>query len=221
MIEEIISHQLILKACESKRNQVHVVKGMDESLYVLKRMQDENSRKQEIKFLQLLRDNGVAVPCIIETCGEYILLEYLEGETYLEKYEELEADIASEKEIAGLIHMLLDWIEQFYQVTKKYYNKQIIIQDINFRNFIVDQDRIYGVDFELCKEGDIVGELGKIVAFAFLYEPIGTLWKQRFVDCFIQIASQKFCINREELEHVYYNQLEKITNRRKRNTPFD
>lgn len=35
----------------------------------------------------------------------------------------------------------------------------MVMQDINLRNFIVQKDRIYGIDFELCEEGCITEEL--------------------------------------------------------------
>ena len=235
MIIELLKDNCIVANCISKRNEVMLVKDENGDLYILKKMSQIQEQKYELELLQLLHENGVAVPRIIEVWENYILMEYIEGDLLLEVYEktELLETHAEEKtdnsigeglfncgnkinqEMSSLIiEILFDWLEKFYQATRKYYGKQWILNDVNFRNFIIQEKKIYGIDMELCGPGVIEDDLGKMAAFAENYIPSNTEWKQGFVKLFIDSGIERFHVDRDSVELFYRKELNEIRKRR-------
>ena len=178
----------------SKRNEVFRIVEEGKS-YILKRFTDQKDMKREIEILELLNNKGIKVPLILGMKENALFLEDLGTNTLLEWYETQE-----KKKLLSygeMLRKLLEWIKQFYSVTSEYYEEQMILTDINFRNFILKDEEIYGIDFEQVQPGRIEVDAGKIVAFALTYEPVMTKWKWCFCNEFIEIFSTEFNMNKD------------------------
>lgn len=216
MIKEILMRNSIFEVCISKRNEVNIVQDDQGVKYVLKRMHDRTLLKNELELLQLLYENGVAVPCVIEVWEEYILLEYIEGPLYLEVFQEMEQGAALQVSRCQLVSLLLDWLDEFYKITCSQYGKDIIINDVNFRNFIMKDGKLYGVDMELCEPGRIESDLGKIAAFALMYYPEQTDWKKEYIQELMEQSACRFGIGKDVINSCYISELEILKKRRKK-----
>ncbi len=218
MISEIIQYGLKIETYQSKRNHVCLVQ-YKEHKYVLKEMNDQSLWKKEIGVLRQLSSAGVSVPCIIEAEYPYIVLEYLDGELLLDLFNEYEEKCCGQSDMQQLIEMWLEWLEGFYNTTKLLFGETYICLDINFRNYILREKncrlQMYWIDFEQCRPGIIEEDMGRIMAFALMYEPVDTEWKKEFIRLFVKMAVERFDLNKALVQKEYEQELLAMKIRRK------
>lgn len=179
----------------SRKNSVFLVKTSHpdekEKYLVCKKYSRPASMPGEIKMLCLLKKKGVPVPQIYGTGEDYILLEYLEGPLFLDYFCRQESIGGSESRSLNesayqSIYSLCHWFKGFYRASREIAGKQLIMGDVNFRNFIM-REKIYGIDLEECREGKIEEEVGSLCAFALTYDPSFTLWKMAMIGELIRV----------------------------------
>ena len=64
-----------------------------------------------------------------------------------------------------MLEQLAAWFVNCYRILDDFYGYSIALNDVNLRNFIA-AERIYGLDFEDCRAGTKVEDMGKFCAFA-------------------------------------------------------
>lgn len=197
----------------SKRNKVYRIKEGDKS-HILKIFTKTESLDKEVQVLRLLNDKGLPVAKILETNESSIILEDLGESTLLSIYEELEKN--NDKAYGYLIKEILSWLEGFYKVTQAYYGKECILLDMNFRNFILKEGRIYRIDFEEVTFGKKESDIGKLLAFGLTYNPKETEWKKDFEKDFIKQMENSGLYDVERVIAERDLELEKIKKRRKK-----
>lgn len=215
MVRVDLFNYVVEKKFTSKKNNVYLLNSAqsdekDEYL-VYKKYSCPNRMQKEVEMLSMLKDNGLPVPQILVIGEDYIGLEYLEGALLLDCYCDLEsADGSSSKSLHEsaylFIYALCSWFKNFYKVVRDITGKQIIMGDVNFRNFIV-KDVIYGIDFEECWEGSIEEEIGSLCAFALTYDPSFTIWKTTMVNELQRIFSEELNLDKELVKKEITNQL--------------
>ncbi len=178
--------------------------------WIEKGYRKESSLKKEYKILKLLKQNGVRVPEIYCSYDKKLFLEYIEGKTLLKYIEEFEEKNIKGIQVDRIINYLLDWLTRFYDT----FSGNYIMEDINFRNFIIKNNFIYGLDFEECKPGEKERDIGRMCAFAITYYPPFSEWKKYYIKKFLHISMKYFDLDIEKIKNVYREELMAIEKRR-------
>ena len=194
----------------SKRNKVMRVVG-DNNTYILKKFENHENYIREKEILNILKNANVNVPLIIKAEQSSLYLEDLGEETFLDWYEESEKQNTLD---ISIIYKLSSWIKSFYEAVFDCCNEQIVLYDVNFKNFIITDTKIYGIDFEQSQAGSIAEDAGKLSAFALTYNPSMTEWKIKFRNIFIDILSKELNIEKEKIITEEKKELKAIEKRR-------
>lgn len=196
----------------SKRNDVYRIIDGDKK-YILKEFKDLSDIKKETECLMLLKGCNINVPEIISIDNNILILEDLGYLTLLDWYEDNEKK--NSNDYKDMIIKLCKWMKSFYDVSLVRHNRQIILLDVNFRNFIIKGNEIYGIDFEQSSEGNIESDLGKLAAYALTYYPIMTKWKVNFTDELINTLSIVLKVSKKIIIEEKEKELNNINIRRK------
>lgn len=194
----------------SKRNKVMRVVGYNNT-YILKKFENHENYIREKEILNILKNANVNVPLIIKAEQSSLYLEDLGEETFLDWYEESEKQNTLD---ISIIYKLSSWIKSFYEAVFDCCNEQIVLYDVNFKNFIIVEGKIYGIDFEQSQAGSIAEDAGKLSAFALTYNPSMTEWKIKFRNIFIDILSKELNIEKEKIITEEKKELKAIEKRR-------
>jgi tRNA A-37 threonylcarbamoyl transferase component Bud32 len=166
----------------SKRNNVFRIVE-DEGTHILKKFENRENYIKEKEVLGVLKKAGVNVPSIIKAEDDHLYLEDLGEVTFLDWYEEEEKNNSLD---LSMVYRLCAWLKDFYSAVFDFYKKQFILYDVNFKNFIIHDNKIYGIDFEQVRPGHIYEDAGKLSAFGLTYDPPMTGWKNNFRNIFIE-----------------------------------
>lgn len=228
-IYENIDSYIIKKKFKSRKNEVCLVDLKKTNGHIIpsvfkKYINSTKSKSKESFLLKVLAENGLSVPKIYFEGIDYILLEYIAGDTFLDTLIDLEKNqgenIDNEKNYIVFFE-LFAWLQRLYSITKETMGKGYIFEDINFRNFIVS-DKIYGIDLEDChcrayKERDG----GRFCAFLLTYSPSFTSWKIKATKQAIEILTKEFGHDSELLKKEINKEFIEIQKRRKMKIPDD
>ena len=187
----------------SKRNNVFRIVE-DEGIYILKKFENHENYIREKEVLSILKKAGINVPSIIKAEENYLYLEDLGEVNFLEWYEEQEKNNALD---ISMVYNLCSWFKDFYSAVFEFYKKQFILYDVNFKNFIICDNKVYGIDFEQVRPGHIEEDAGRLVAFGLTYNPSMTEWKMNFRNIFIDILSNELNIEKEKIISCPFSKL--------------
>lgn len=151
--------QITLLKQLSRSDKVHLAKNDKGDLVVIKKYKDMNSKKIETVILNQLSVSGYA-PKIIEQGADYIMYEYIEGDSFQDKF----TRYTMSDDEAGLIRLaneLSVFLQIFASLADGY-----IINDISFTNFIIKDGRCYGIDYDSVDMGMQYTDIAKVVAYA-------------------------------------------------------
>jgi len=176
---------------------------------IIKDFGKETERLQaELNGMTVFKDFS---PEIFYSDDRYIVHEFIEGETMLSVFEELER---SGKDPACLISGFVTFLEDMYKSAPGY-----ILSDINFTNFIIKEvsgDYTFRfVDYESVSKGKVEEDIGKIAAFALTYDPAFTDWKYDFALRYIENSLSALNISEEKIYKYLENELKAMNDRRK------
>lgn len=218
-----IRKYFIDKRYESKKNNVYLIKaytyGSQEVHYVLKYYPVIHNMHKELEFLELLMDK-VAVPEVLFHGNRYLILEHLDGILLLDALFSHEGDSPLTCFIKTdiLLNEFVRWLRGFYSTAKTSSGCQIILGDVNFRNFIFNE-KIFGIDFEDCRAGYIEEDAGRICAFSLSYLPAFTEGKIEVTRKLLSMLIEALELDRglaiKEIEKELYS----ISKRRKLSIP--
>ncbi|HHU77008.1 MAG TPA: hypothetical protein GXZ24_08990 [Firmicutes bacterium] len=209
----------------SRKNNVYLVAqggaGAQSKKYLVQKRHTRLERMSgEAKMLEMLKSRGVAVPGILGRGENYLLLEYLEGELFLDYYCRQEiadgpASSAPGQSVSKAINRLCSWFRDFYTAARKTASRQLIMGDVNFRNFIISgEGKIFGLDLEECREGQIEEDLGSLCAHALTYSPTFTPWKWGMVSRLSHLFCDAFNLERDLVKKEIQKELGVMANRR-------
>ena len=196
---------------KSKRNQVHRIIE-DNRSYIKKTFTESENMRKEIQVLRALKKEGCNVPEILEVFEDTLYLEDLGEVTLLDWYERKEKE--NTVDYVDMIEKLCEWMKSFYSITYNCYDQSMILSDVNFRNFLIKDNEIYGIDFEESHAGNIETDAGKLAAFSMTYHPEMTKWKLRFAEELEKILSLELNLNKELVMKEKEKELRQIKNRR-------
>jgi len=206
------------KEFKSKKNTVSLFLGEDSRgnyhRWIEKVYKEKSNLEKDFNFLKILKKNGVKVPQVYchEKNENLVIMEYIQGTILLNYIENFEKNNIKDERLKKVINILLNWLNDFYSVF--YENSDYIMEDINFRNFIIRDNTIWGLDFEDCVQGRKERDIGRICAFAVSYNPPFSRWKINMVKIFLQMSLNSFDLNIMEIEKAFWEELKAIEKRR-------
>jgi tRNA A-37 threonylcarbamoyl transferase component Bud32 len=171
----------------SRKNQVTLENGA-----VVKRYADKSALLREEQALKRLYHAGLAVPLLLGGGEDFLLMEYISGETYEALTERMTPDKA--EALAG-------WLEKYHRIAG------CLKGDVNLRNFLWTGKECVGLDFE---DIPIMGEpeidMGKMIAFALTYKPSFSAAKAEcarlMLKAFVKAGGRKEKIREFYLEEI-------------------
>ena len=217
-----LSCYTVERKIDSRKNDVYLLKtnksGEEEKHLIYKKYSDPEKLPVEKEMLKLLHDKKVAVPQIYSIGEDYMLIEYLGGPLLLDFFcwqENIRGavDDALRGPTYQIIYSLCSWFRDFYSALREDGGRQLIMGDVNFRNFII-REKVYGMDLEECREGKIEEEIGSFCAFALTYSPPFTPWKSAMVRELLRVFSEEMKLDRAELKEETRKSLSLMFQRR-------
>ncbi len=215
-----IKEYTILDKFSSKKNEVHKVRcifdiGDPPANIVVKKFKGKRWQcrlKREYTVLKGLENLKIPAPKVYLKCKNSLLLEYIQGRNFLELLEESERK--KRRIPQDLIYGLCGYIYTFNKDFKETYWKDYILGDINLKNFLVEGEKFYKVDFEECKEGNAVEDAGRLCAYFLTYRPEFSQWKSRVFKDIYSILTKDFNMDKEKLVNEIFKEFEAMQKRR-------
>lgn len=187
----------------SKRNQVTYHKKGD---LVRKKFFDPEAFTCEVQvYQQFIGANKVHTPKILkmDPIALVITVEYIHGPLLLDCLTEAESQ-GNVKEALELLSHLFVWIEAAH----KRLGEAMVFNDVNLRNFIYADQKLYGIDFEQVSHGNQRRELAMLLAMYLQYDPVDSEFKKTVVNQFIEARDTQWAQWMDDCK-------EEILNRRK------
>lgn len=110
---------------------------------------------KECRNLMQLKSIGINVPQVLSCLNGLLVLEYIPGVTA--QY------LSSILDKGVWIHELAEWFSRLHSITKG--NNNLLKGDVNLRNFILSNKRIYGLDFEEMTYGNFMEDISDACLF--------------------------------------------------------
>jgi tRNA A-37 threonylcarbamoyl transferase component Bud32 len=192
----------VLEKFNSKRNSVFKVKFYNSSLnesskdifekkyqddknngiFIMKKYSTNNADnlEREYRNIKMLQDSGVLVPKVIHKENDTLFFEYIQGD--------LVGDLVERQSIGIWIDEFALWLANLHKISGRSGN--LLKGDVNLRNFIYAEGRIYGLDFEDLCYGDVRTDLGNICFFILTDTPSFTRKKHIIMRRFLQSYEQ-------------------------------
>lgn len=159
----------IIKKFWSKRNNVFLFEENDR--YFIKKV-FSTDRIFENELSSIIALQNTCVPKIISYEKNQIIMEYISGENLL--------DTISDFKITDMSSLAIS-LSTYLQEIKE---KNLLPGDLNFRNFIIKNNRCYGIDFEEYKNYDFDLCITRAISFLLLYDNIPFEKKLIFLNAF-------------------------------------
>lgn len=209
----------LLRRFDSKNNKVALFSFLKEEnreeSWIVKKYQDPDRCQKEAEILGVLDTAGLAVPKIMYIAADYLVLEYLEGVTFLEWLENAEKAGWAREQYLACLHDFAHWFKAFYRVSAENFSPGLIFGDVNLRNFLLGE-QFYGLDFEDCRPGLPAEDLGCFCAYILTYDPAFTWWKYQFVAAVKEEVLPKLGLDWRPVFCELQKELERMSRRRKR-----
>ncbi|MBA1334480.1 MAG: hypothetical protein HPY66_2329 [Firmicutes bacterium] len=211
---------------DSKKNDVYKIRAVhlngENKAYIVKvYAEPHNAADREAELLTGLHDRGVAVPELYYRGENFLVLEFLNGPTLLDIISDLEGRPDSGPVYTGsygLAVHLCRWLKDFYRAVPEITGSSTIFWDMNLRNFLITY-RVYGLDFEDCREGCIEEDAGRLFSYIITYLPAFTSYKMRFAKQIIDILGKEMDLDSERVAWEIGKELKAIGVRRNMEIP--
>lgn len=217
----------IKRRFNSRKNQVYLLEKRNSPTgtfheIVVKKYPSRERLEKEVALLQMLHSTGLTVPAIILVQENLVFLNYVNGILLLDYLEECEEKDASVPEMLDITVKLTNWLRDFYTLTKLHYGQVYSYGDLNARNFILTEDRIWGIDLEdASSEESPEYDLAGLCANLLTYDPPFTAWKLALARMLYDQFSMIIPLDREHFLELWDPLLKSLALRRKVQIPQD
>ncbi len=140
---------------ESKKNDVRCQDGR-----VIKRFENEKSFMREVACLKKFQSLNVPQIVSFDKTEKVVETEFVAGNLLIDEFM-----TATIKRVRELADMVADFIVGFNTI-----DPTLIAGDENFRNYIVDGKKLYRLDFENAKKGNVLKSLSMLSSFCCCYD---------------------------------------------------
>ncbi len=123
-------------------------------------------------------------------------------------------EIKNHYETAYLILVkFFKWLYTFHKL-KIFEESKHVLYDVNFRNFIICEDQVFGIDFEDVQVGLQINDYIKAIAMYLLYDPIESSFKKRVVNQLLLYLDEQESYKIDVLNNMINKEIGNIKNRR-------
>lgn len=164
----------IIKKYTTKRNKVFLAERFGKR-YIIKRYGSVASLESEFKVLRALAGKA-NVPRAIHRLDNEIVMDYIAGDSLADHYKN-----DTLLQMPMLAKAFAKFLKDFIAALPGY-----IINDINYRNYIINNNICYGLDFEFITEGTKKKTVAEAVAFGLLADNVEEEKKKSFLTIFMQ-----------------------------------
>lgn len=202
----------ILKEFISKKNNVFLIIDEDDKKCIYKKFSSKDKCHSEILCLENLNIAQVNVPRIIKKADNALFLEYIEGCNLCDFIDNMFCYDSSQ--ICNIADILSSHLIKLYS-TNYFQKNNYILNDVNLRNFIFYKDKIYSIDFEDIRKGDLEEDIAGIVFYILTNNPPFTEWRIKLAKCFYNKINSCIRLNKNKSIKYVNNWIKKIEKRRK------
>ncbi|MFW6030396.1 MAG: hypothetical protein ACOCRO_09105 [Halanaerobiales bacterium] len=205
----------IIKKFKSKKNNVFLVKQSHKKK-VVKQFKERNKFEKELEVYKGLDGCLNLVPKLYsyDLTKKEFCIEYIEGDTLIEYLEYAENDKRYDDAIDILIG-LINWVNRFHSCNLLGI-KNHVLYDVNFKNFIISNNKIFGLDFEDVKEGNFLDDFIKVLSMYLYYDPIKSKFKIKVFNRLVTYFSNEFDICKNQVLSLVRLEETNILQRRSR-----
>ena len=203
----------VVKEFSSKKNKVKLVRINGKNIVLKSFIEPEGFFRELSVYNKITICNGF-IPKVFSYNIESkeLFLEYLDGVTLLEYLEICE--IKNHYETAYLILVkFFKWLYTFHKL-KIFEESKHVLYDVNFRNFIICEDQVFGIDFEDVQVGLQINDYIKAIAMYLLYDPIESSFKKRVVNQLLLYLDEQESYKIDVLNNMINKEIGNIKNRR-------
>lgn len=147
-----------LQRYQSAKKNVALIR-YDGKKCILKQCPDETAVGREAETMRLMSHTGYAPNVIVKNINS-IICEYIEGESFYDKYR-----LATMQDDSRMLQMLAKRLSIFLQLFHSVTQGKIL-GNLDFRNFILRNDMCVCVSYDSVKEGMPYGDVAAAIAFA-------------------------------------------------------
>ncbi|NCA67084.1 MAG: hypothetical protein EOM87_03355 [Clostridia bacterium] len=177
----------IIKKFDTKRNKVFLAERLGKK-YIIKRYTSIGSLESEFKVLRALTGKA-NVPRAIHRLDNEIVMDYIPGDSLSTHYKQ-----GTIFEMPSLAIQFAKFLKAFIAALPGY-----IINDINYRNYIINNGICYGLDFEFITEGTKERTTAEAVAFGLLVDGVTEEKKKSFLTKFMQEMGVQFSLIQDNI----------------------
>jgi len=171
----------VVQVLDSKKNKVYKVEIQGNYLIVKKfDPKFRDNLKTELTLLKECRNKGLRVPELIDIKDDTLILEYISGTNCKKIFD-------SRENVDKILSGIAEWLARFH--TSFGFDKRK--GDCILANFILFDDKIYGIDFEEAQTGDFLRDLGDMCTSVLRMRPAFTDEKFNQVEFFLDIYFSK------------------------------
>lgn len=185
--EAVMEGYNIIKKFDTKRNKVYLAERLNRR-YIVKQYASGASLDSEFKVLRAL-EGKANVPRAIHRSDNEIVMDYIPGDSLAIRYAK-----GSLLEMPTLAVQFAKFLKSFMAALPGY-----SINDINYRNYIINKGVCFGLDFEFIVEGNITRTAAESVAFGLLVDNVSVEKKKLFLKTFLKEMGVKIADIREQL----------------------
>lgn len=204
----------IIKKFKSKKNDVYLME-MQNKRFIKKVFADKHLYAKERDFyLNVKPSSECMLPKLLrynDTCNE-LIIEYIAGKSVLNLVEEYEMQLDYDHAFSVLEKLIL-WLEQFNKLDYVAQNS-LCFYDVNFRNFIVSNGNICGIDFEDVQQGIFQQDIVKVIAMYLCYKPEFSEFKAKICNRISRFLIDKGWFDKDCLNKYILKEIETIKKRR-------
>ncbi len=162
----------------SKRNKVFLcsIRGEKRAEYLILKQYLVGDPEKEYQILEMLHKYGLNVPKPHFFNQEYLIMDYIPGRLLCDLIETTNQ---------MCIEKIVGWFLAFHNEMKQK-GLSYIKNDVNLRNFILFNNKFYGIDFEEVTVGEPAYDIGGLAAHILTNAPRFTEKKQRTVERIIE-----------------------------------
>ncbi len=163
----------------AKDKEVYKVKSQGD-FFILKVYPDELAADKEVDIVKKVSMTGYA-PQVIEREGNKVLYEYLEGDNFNEVFK-----LATMNDDTQTMELLASRLSIFLQMIYSF--TDCVMKNLDFRNYLIKDGRVMGVDFSNVDSGMPYEDLASAITCA-LFNCVGEYYGcfpfiQKLLDCF-------------------------------------